>query len=59
MATMAWDANHGAEPKMLAVAARRNARPMRDTADAIFATMAVLLMQMFFRAMLLMRRWNY
>lgn len=58
MATMAWQSNQGAATRAIPLVAN-TADSMRDKADAVRDTLFVLAIQLIFRAMLLLRRWNY
>lgn len=46
-------------PARAALAACPSALQMREMAGAVAATLSVLVAQMAFRAMTLLRRWNY
>ena len=58
MATMAWEANRGAAKALVPTPLGR-AISMREKVDAVRDTLAVLAVQIVFRVMLLLRRWNY
>lgn len=59
MATMVWESNRGQSVRALAQAAPSRKSSTRDRLEAVRDTLAVLAIQIIFRAMLLMRRWNY
>jgi hypothetical protein len=65
MATKTWEAVHGAThgtgatAKAAVLPAHIGNRSIRDTIDAVRVTLAVLVIQIVFRGMLLLRRWNY
>jgi hypothetical protein len=58
MATMAWEANRGAAKALVPTPPSR-AISMREKVDAVRDTLVVLAIQIVFRTMLLLRRWNY
>jgi hypothetical protein len=59
MATMVWESNRREAAKPMFPAAVRRKKSIHDRVDAVRDTLAVLVIQIVFRAMLLLRRWNY
>jgi hypothetical protein len=59
MATMVWESNRGEAAKSMLPAAARRKKSIRDRVDAVRDTLVVLAIQIVFRAMQLLRRWNY
>lgn len=58
MATMAWQSNSASVAKPAALAVRRPVLT-REKIEAFRDTLAVLTIQLIFRATLFLRRWNY
>lgn len=59
MATMSWESNRNATTQPRMVPARKQRLLTREAIETVRVTFAVLSMQIVFRAMLLLRRWNY
>ena len=58
MATMVWESNRG-RARTVGLTAPPRKSSTREKFEAVRDTLAVLAIQIVFRAMLLMRRWNY
>jgi hypothetical protein len=59
MATMVWESNRERATQVMAPAAPPRKSSTQDKFEAVRDTLAVLVVQIVFRAMLLLRRWNY
>lgn len=59
MATMVWEPDRGRAAQAMVLAAPPGKSSTRDKLEALRDTLAVLAIQIVFRAMLLLRRWNY
>jgi ribosomal protein L22 len=59
MATMSWDSDRVEVREAMVRPVRSRPQGMREVMDAVRDTLAVLAIQIVFRAMLFLRRWNY
>lgn len=59
MATMSWESNRNTMTQATKVHARTQGLLTGEAIETLRVTLAVLSMQIVFRAMLLLRRWNY